>query len=117
MHPWLARLRHDLVKRALWAARDLADAGTPPGPADREALRRGLDDLIDAEGQPVTARELWQRFRLEAPAAVSPADLDAFEHALARADQAVRGEAPDEALAAVLALEPAFTELARRLES
>ncbi len=52
MHPWLLALRHDLVKRAVWPARDLRDTGG----RDRAALRRGLTQLTDAEGAPVTVK-------------------------------------------------------------
>src|SRR5919204_157210 len=41
MHPWLSRLRHDLVKRAVWAARDLRESAREPNAAEAaEALSR-----------------------------------------------------------------------------
>lgn len=109
MHPWLASLRHDLVKRALWPARDLRDSGG----RDVAALRRGLFELTDARGAPVPAVQLWQRRRAESPC--SPAACDAFEGALVRAVKALELPWP-EPLQAVLALESAFQALARSLE-
>ena len=61
MHPWLARLRHDLLKHALWCARDLgecADAGGPLKPADLQAPRRSLLALPRGERRPVTPARL-----------------------------------------------------------
>ena len=51
---WLARVRHDLVKRMLWPARDRRDLGGP--------VREGelVAKLIDEEGQPTRAGELWR---------------------------------------------------------
>ena len=120
MHPWLSRLRHDLVKRAVWPARDLRDAGREPGPADLLQLQRGLLDLRDEAGEVVTASALWKRFRAEAPD-VAAAELDAFGAALAEAERAVSaldGERREwrPALDAVLRIEPAFAGLARTLE-
>lgn len=116
MHPWLRRLRHDLLKPALWAARDLQEAGGRLTPADRAALRHGLTDLCDHDGAPVTAPALFAKLRADAPAGLPAPALDAFGRAVAAAVAAVdRGAAP-EALAAVLSLEPAFETLARLLE-
>ena len=120
MHPWLSRLRHDLVKRAVWAARDVREAARAPSAADVLELRRGLFDLRDAEGQPLTARHLWDRLRAEAPQ-VPAAALGAFGGALAEAEQRVTGlaERPEtwrEALEAILGIETAFAALARTLE-
>jgi hypothetical protein len=125
MHPWLARLRHDLLKHALWCARDLRDCGRGAGPlsrADLQALRRSLLELVDSEGSPITATQLWQGLR--ADSAAPPAALDAFEAAVGRAEAAVRASsdpASDEtggqaALTAVLALESAFFLLAQHLD-
>jgi hypothetical protein len=105
MHPWLRELRHDLLKRALWAARDLHDAGGQ----DVAALRRGLFELTDAEGAPIDALALWARMRAESPAPRGA--LDAFEAALQHAVRALDAPWPAP-LDAVLALEPAFTALA-----
>jgi hypothetical protein len=114
MHPWLLRLRHDLVKRAVWVARDLSQAGEAR-PGDLVALRRGLFDLRNDEGLPATAQELWARLRPEAPG-IPASSLDAFAAALAQAEGAVAGGDPRAALDAVLHLEDAFSDLARTLE-
>src|SRR5260370_23604805 len=107
MHPCLLAIRHDLVKRAVWPARDLRDTGG----RDLAALRRGLTQLTDAEGAPVTAEALFARMRADAPA---HAACDAFAEALHRAVAAQ--EAPWPApIEAVLALEDAFDALARSL--
>lgn len=115
--PWLSRLRHDLVKRVLWPARDLVDAPTSPTAAEAAALRAGLVDLIAPDGSPATARALWRRFRADAPAAVPAAALDAFEQALEAAATAVESRPPAEAAQVVLRLEPAFQELARHVDA
>jgi hypothetical protein len=120
MHPWLSRLRHDLVKRAVWPARDLRDATREPGPADLLQLQRGLFDLRDEAGEVVTASALWKRFRAEAPD-VPAAELDTFGAALADAERAVSTLDREPrcwraALDAVLRIEPAFAGLARTLE-
>ncbi len=113
MHPWLSRLRHDLVKRAVWPARDLRDASREPGPADLLHLQGGLLDLRDAA-------DLWERLRAEAPALPASA-LDAFGGAVARAQLAMTRLARDPrswpaAVDAVLRIETAFADLARTLE-
>lgn len=108
MHPWLQALRHDLVKRAVWPARDLRDSGQ----RDVAALRRGLTQLFDAEGAPVTALALWERMRTEAPGG---APCDAFGAALHRAVAALDAPWPAP-LEAVLALEDAFAALARAVD-
>lgn len=105
-HPWLGRVRHDLVKRLLWPARDRRDAGGPVRPGELAPT------LVDEEGRPVTAEILWAAFRQEAPAEVGEEALDAFEAALGRAVRAARRDE----LAGVLALEHAFAALARTLE-
>jgi hypothetical protein len=116
MDGWLRRLRHDLVKPALWVARDLCELGAEPAAADLAQLRRGLEALVDTEGAPITARDLFARLRAEAPAALPPAALDAFGRVLDEAAAAVTAGPPAAALAAVLRLEPACDELARLLE-
>lgn len=98
---WLARLRHDLCKRLVWPARDRRDAGGAP--AAGELVPR----LIDDEGRPATAATLWAALAAEAPGGL---DLSAFAAALVRAEAAAA--AGD--VAGVLALEPAFDELAAR---
>ena len=40
---WLARVRHDLVKRIVWPARDRRDMGGAPKPGEL------VPDLIDEE--------------------------------------------------------------------
>ena len=109
MHPWLAQVRHDLVKRAVWPARDLRDSGE----RDPALLRRGLLALSDDEGAPITARALWARLSASAPPG---ADCAAFSAALAAAEGglALLWPAP---LAPVLALEDAFEALARSVDS
>jgi hypothetical protein len=96
---WLARLRHDLVKRLVWPARDWRDAGGTPAPGEL------VPRLIDDEGRPATAAALWAALAADAPAGL---DLDAFAAALARAGAAAA--AGD--IGGVLALEPAFDDLA-----
>jgi hypothetical protein len=108
MHPWLAAVRHDLLKRAVWPARDQRDLGQ----RDVEALRQGLQRLSDDEGRPATALQLFARLRGSAPAG---ADCDAFEAALRSAMEALDAPWPTP-LEAVLALEPAFAALARSVE-
>jgi hypothetical protein len=100
---WLARVRHDLVKRLLWPARDRRDAGGAPAPGELSP------DLVDEEGRPVTAEALWAALASEAPPGAA---LAAFEEALGRAVAAAA--AGD--VAGVLALDGAFEALARSLE-
>src|SRR5215831_15709525 len=84
---WLARLRHDLVKRLVWPARDRRDAGGAPAPGELLAA------LVDDEGRPAGALEIWGVLA----AAALPRAL-----AAARAGD----------VAGVLELEPAFDRLA-----
>ena len=101
---WLARVRHDLVKRLVWPARDRLDLGGSPARGELVAA------LIDAEGRATTAAELWTALRAEAPAGLA---LSPFEEALARSlSAAVAGD-----VAGVLALEPAFEALAALVRS
>jgi hypothetical protein len=108
MHPWLTALRHDLVKRALWPARDLRETGG----RDPAALRRGLFDLVDAEGAPVTAEALFARLRTSSPC--PPAACDAFAASLRGAVDGLQTPWPGP-LQAVLALDDAFDQLVRSL--
>jgi hypothetical protein len=111
MHPWLKALRHDLLKRAVWPARDLRDMGG----RDVASLRRGLYELTDPEGASVSAEALWARMRSDAPKGCARA-CDAFEKALRHAVGAL--EAPWPApLDAILALETAFADLARAVDA
>ena len=104
---WLARLRHDLVKRLLWPARDRREMGGAPGP------RELVPDLIDAEGRPIDAASLWQSLRADAPGGLTGESLDAFGAALARTLAAA--EAGD--VAGVLAFEADVEALARLVRS
>ena|SRR5256885_11567116 len=116
MHPWASRLRHDIVKRAVWAARDLRSLGRTPSESDVAALRRGLYELRDEEGAAVTARSLWERMRLEAP--TNTPELKRFSEAIEEAHAAVdvlpAGFAA--AISALLRIEERFEELARSLD-
>ena len=100
---WLARVRHDLVKRIVWPARDRRDVGGDPAPGEL------VPDLIDDEGRPVTATKLWNALAADAPAG---ANLSAFERAIA--DATAAAQAGD--VQGVIALEAAFAALARSLE-
>jgi hypothetical protein len=99
---WLARVRHDLVKRLVWPARDRRDLGGAPAPGELTPR------LIDDEGQPTTPRELWAVLEADAPAGVEAA-VGEFGGALERAADAA---AADD-VAGVLELETAFDELGR----
>lgn len=129
MNPWLARLRHDLLKPALWCVRDLRDSGrldgaTPLDAADRRALRRSLLELHDSEGRRVPATGLWRELRADSDAAARP--LDAFEAAVTAAEAAAVADLaqgsqeavgrPSPLLAAVLRLESAFLLLAQEID-
>jgi hypothetical protein len=99
--PWLARVRHDLVKRLVWPARDRRAAGGAPAPGEL------VPRLIDDEGRPTTAAALWADLAGEAPAGL---ELGPFAAALAHATTAAAAGEID----GVLALEPAFDDLAAR---
>jgi hypothetical protein len=103
-HPWIARVRHDLVKRLLWVARDCRDAPRVPAPGELIAL------LYDDEGQSIDAISLWERLRDDAP---EKTGLDAFGCALNACVEAARRND----LAGVLALEAAFERLQTDLAS
>ena len=103
---WLARVRHDLVKRLVWPARDRRDLGGEPAPGEL------VVPVVDDEGAPTTPHALWSALLAEGPDVQGSADaLVRFEAALSRALAA--GAAGD--VDGVLALEPAFDELARSL--
>lgn len=119
MDAWLARLRHDLVKYAVWRARDLDEAGAAPSPGDLGALRRSLFELRDHEGQSASATGLFCRMREEIDA--PPGLLDAFAKTLKEAESAVRAldrrpESWRDAVDATLRIESAFETLARALK-
>jgi hypothetical protein len=100
---WLARVRHDLVKRLVWPARDRRDVGGAVVPGELVA------PLVDDEGRPTSAGALWAALAGDAPPG---ADLTPFGQAVDRAVAAARSDDLD----GVLALEPAFAALARSLE-
>jgi hypothetical protein len=99
---WLTRVRHDLVKRLVWPARDRRDLGGSPSAGELEP------DLIDEEGRPISAEGLWTALAAEAPAG---ANLAAFGLAVKRA--AAAAHAGD--VHGVIALEAAYAELAHSL--
>ena len=104
---WLARVRHDLVKRLVWPARDRRDLGGAPAPGEL------VPSLVDDEGAPTTPQALWSALAADGPrGAESGVASIRFEEALTRAISA--GAAGD--VEGVLALEPAFDALARSLE-
>lgn len=104
---WIARVRHDLVKRVLWPARDRQAQGGAPAPGELRA------EIVDGEGRPATAGQLWEAFARQAPAQVPAAELAAFGQALAEAVGAA--EVGD--VEGVLRLEAAFARLARFVET
>ena len=101
---WLRRLRHDLVKRLLWPARDRRDLGGQVQPGEL------IVSLVDDEGNPAPAEGIWAGLRDAAPAPAHPA-LASFASAL---DEAVAAAQRDD-VDAVLALESAFERLAQGL--
>jgi hypothetical protein len=96
---WLARVRHDLVKRLVWPARDRRDLGGAAAPGEL------VPRLVDEEGRPTTVAAAWAGLAAEAPPGL---DLAPFAAALACATAAA---AADD-VGGVLALEPAFDALA-----
>src|SRR5438067_4749556 len=116
MNPWVQRLRHDIVKRAVWAARDLRSLEGAPSRGDVAALKSGLYDLRDEEGAAVTARSLWERMRSDAPR--NTPELEQFSRALEEAYAAVDALPTgfSAAVAALLRLEDRFEALARSLD-
>lgn len=107
MHPWLQTLRHDLVKRMVWAARDQRDSGTQ----DLGLLQMAVAQLTDPEGRRVDALDLWEILKRDAPVPTF-----AFERALRDAVAGLQEPWPAP-LEKILALEPAFQELADLVES
>ncbi|HEX3695247.1 MAG TPA: hypothetical protein VH374_07650 [Polyangia bacterium] len=104
---WLAQVRHDLVKRLLWPARDRHALGGPVQPGEL------VPTLVDDEGAVVAAPALWTTLRAGAPAAWPPAILDAFAAAVTAADAAARADD----VAGVLQLEVAFAALTSACQS
>jgi hypothetical protein len=107
MHPWLQTLRHDLVKRVVWAARDQRESGLH----DLALLQMAVAQLTDPEGQRTDALGLWEILKRDAPV-----PTDGFERALHAAVAGLQEPWPAP-LEKILALEPAFEALARLLES
>jgi hypothetical protein len=102
--PWLRRLRHDLVKRVVWPARDRRDMGGAPLPGELCAK------LIDDEGRPATAAAVWTALRADA--------LEPQHRALAEFEGALGASlaaAERNHLHGVLALEDAFDRLVQVL--
>jgi hypothetical protein len=126
MKAWLQRVRHDLVKRAVWTARDLRDLGQKPEPRDLRALQSGLRELVDPEGRPIDARALWALLEEEAPEEARGAAFEsacrALAESIAAADAAVALAAREparapEAISAVLQIEASFDALARSMNT
>jgi hypothetical protein len=103
---WLGRVRHDLVKRLVWPARDRRDMGGVPEPGEL------TPELVDDEGRPATAAAVWRTLADDAPAEAGVEALQDFSAALARAQAAAAGSD----VTGVIALEAAYDELARALE-
>ncbi len=100
---WLASVKHDLVKRILWPARDRRDLGGTPNPLELVAR------LHDEQGRPTTPDDLWNDLRASAPTGLS---TNTFAAALASAVAAA--ETGD--IEGVLALQTAFDQLARTVK-
>jgi hypothetical protein len=101
---WLQRVRHDLVKRLLWPARDRRDLGGRPHPGELRV------QFLDDEGNPVAAAVLWEAMELAAPDARHPA-LAGFVPVLRSALAASERDDVD----GVLALEAAFDRMVHDL--
>jgi hypothetical protein len=109
--PWLARLRHDLVKRLVWPARDRRDLGGSPAPGELVVT------LVDDEGAPMTPHDLWRALAAEAPRTAAGGSV--HDEAILRFEAALTGAVSAGAAGdvdGVLALESAFEALARSLE-
>ena len=105
---WLARLRHDLVKRLLWPARDRRELGGAPAPGEL------VPSLIDGEGRPIDAAALCgDRCARDAPAGLAPRRSTRSRPALGRAlAAAAAGD-----VAGVLAFEADVEALERLVRS
>ena len=103
---WLARLRHDLVKRFAWPARDRRDLGGAVEPGEL------VPRLIDEEGNATSTEILWRALVAEAPPSLARIALDDFAEALRAADRAAAANQ----LEPVLALEGAVDRLARTVK-
>jgi hypothetical protein len=94
----LAKVRHDLIKRLLWVARDCRELGRKPKPGELVAT------LLDEEGLPIAAYALWDRLREEAPVGLPLAEFGtALSNSIAAAER--------DDLEGVLSLEGAFETL------
>ena len=103
---WLARVRHDLVKRMLWPARDRRELGGRAAPGELVAT------LIDDEGRAVTAETCWASLRADAPDGVSSVALERFADAVRATEAAARAGDVD----GVLALDAAFAALVQNVK-
>jgi hypothetical protein len=103
---WLSRVRHDLVKRLLWAARDRQDLGGPV--VDGELVAT----ILDEEGRPARAADHFQALCGDARPWLAKDAQNRFGQALVAAEMAARRND----LAGVLALEGAFDDLARAVK-
>jgi hypothetical protein len=106
---WLGRLRHDLVKRLLWPARDRREVGGAPAPGEL------VPAFVDREGADITASALWNALRADAPPA-----LAREAGALARFEAALEGAlaaAESGDVEGVLALDGEVEALARLARS
>jgi hypothetical protein len=97
---WLRRLRHDLVKRLVWPARDRRELGGSPRAGEL------CPELVDDEGNPTTATALWAELKAAAPNPGRRALAD-FETALRDALAAAKRDD----VGGVLALDAAFDRL------
>lgn len=99
-------MRHDLVKRMLWPARDRRELGGYPAPGELVVT------LLDDEGRAVTADACWASLRADAPEWVSAAALERFADAVRATDAAARAGDVD----GVLALDAAFAALVQNVK-
>ena len=103
---WLDQVRHDLIKRLLWPARDRRDLGGAVEPGELRV------SLIDEEGRSVSAVALWESLAEAAPRPLSAVSRQVFARAVRTAEQG----AADDDLGKVLALESALESLARTVK-
>ena len=102
---FLSRVRHDLVKRMLWAARDRRDLGGPVLPGEL------ITTILDDEGNPTSPRARFAGLCEDVDGLV-PIAGEQFAAALDAAAAAARADD----LPNVLALEAAFEALARTVK-
>jgi len=106
VNAWLGRVRHDLVKRLVWPARDRRDLGGDPEPGELSPR------LIDEEGRPASPDAVWKTLAADAPPEATADVLQTFASAL---DQA-RAAAAAGDIGGVIALETAFDQMEKALE-